>query len=96
MAMAMAITIIQQVIIKNMQVIDSTEGGRPRSGGSDHAVLRINLSHCLLFCLQRVSRSNRRSVTQTITNIFQKYDPKIDLVKGDPRVQEKIFVSSMR
>jgi hypothetical protein len=58
---------------------------------SDHVDLRIKMPNYLLFLLKRASKSRGGFTTDVITNVFQKYNPKMDLTK-DPKVQEKIFV----
>jgi hypothetical protein len=51
---------------------------------SDHVDLRIKMPNYLLFLLKRASKSRGRFTTDIITNIFQKYNPKMDLTK-DPK-----------
>jgi hypothetical protein len=57
----------------------------------DHVDLRIKMPNYLLFLLKRASKSRGGFTTDVITNVFQKYNPKMDLTR-DPKVQEKIFV----
>src|SRR5215467_1286155 len=58
-------------VTRTMAIVIDKE--RLRAAVSDRVVLRIKMTHGLLFCLARVSKSNKQSITSTITGIFLRY-----------------------
>ena len=68
--MSTTITVIDK-ITRTMAIVIDNE--RLRVAASDRVVLRIKMTHGLLFCLARGSKSNRQSITSTITGIFLRY-----------------------
>jgi hypothetical protein len=50
-------------------------------------VLRISMPHCLLFCLKRVGKLKKRSISLLITNIFLEYTSNMKL---NPRIEHPI------